>query len=109
MAVSVAAEKWNRPWYTSYSGEAAAEAKNTSRNSPASTQKAPALGNVTRIDHTASCNLAGPALFAGGPVWRVLRAGRLGLLVRDEWSRAGGRPAPLGRTPVARAKGLMGA
>ena len=54
MAVSVAAEKWNRPWYTRYSGDAAAEAKNTSRNSPASTQKAPARGKVTRLDGTAS-------------------------------------------------------
>src|SRR5205814_1184034 len=45
-AVSVAAENRNWAWYTRYSGDAAAEAKNTIRNNPAMVQNAAALGSV---------------------------------------------------------------
>jgi hypothetical protein len=45
-AVRVAAENRNWAWYTRYSGDAAAEAKNTMRNNPASVQNAAALGIV---------------------------------------------------------------
>ena len=42
----MAAENRNWAWYTRYSGDAAAEAKNTMRNSPASVQNAAVLGSV---------------------------------------------------------------
>ena len=42
----MAAENRNWAWYTRYSGDAAAEAKNTMRNNPASVQNAATLGIV---------------------------------------------------------------
>ena len=47
-AVSVVAEKPNWAWYTRYSGDAAAEAKNSIRNSTARTQNAAAFGSALR-------------------------------------------------------------
>ena len=44
----MAAENLNRAWYTGYSGEAADDAKNSIRNSPARIQNAAAFGSVLR-------------------------------------------------------------
>jgi hypothetical protein len=51
-AVSVAAEKWNRIWYTRDNGDAADDAKNKIRNSPARIQNATALGSILRLDRS---------------------------------------------------------
>ena len=44
----MAAEKPNRAWYTGYNGDAAADAKNSIRNSTARIQKVAAFGSVLR-------------------------------------------------------------
>ena len=44
----MAAENLNRAWYTGYNGDAAADAKNSIRNSPARIQNAAAFGSVLR-------------------------------------------------------------
>ena len=44
----MAAEKSNWTWYTGYNGHAAADAKNSIRNSTAKIQKVAAFGSVLR-------------------------------------------------------------
>lgn len=48
----MAAEKPNRAWYTGYSGDAAADAKNNIRNSTARIQNAAASGSVLRPERS---------------------------------------------------------